>query len=63
MFGQAYGLLFAIFSVGASIGPVLYGYLFDINGDYVIAMLIGAGFLAIGGLFALYLDRIKPELI
>jgi len=62
MFGQAYGLLFALFSVGAAIGPVLYGYMFDVYGDYVSAMLIGAGLLALSAVISLLLDRLTPQL-
>ena len=62
VFGQAYGLLFALFSLGAAIGPVLYGYLFDKNGDYIQAMLIGSLCLVIAGFCALLLDRVKPKL-
>ena len=60
MFGEAYGLLFAVFSVGAALGPVLYGYLFDINGNYVLAMTIGASLLAIAAVPAFALDKLQP---
>jgi len=60
MFGEAYGLLFAVFSVGAALGPVLYGYLFDINGNYVLAMTIGASLLAIAAVTAFALDKLQP---
>jgi len=34
-FGEIYGLLFASFLVGASIGPVAYGYGYETSGSYV----------------------------
>jgi MFS family permease len=34
-FGMVYGILFATFLAGVSIGPVVFGHLFDFYGSYV----------------------------
>ncbi len=45
---------FCIFgaSIGASIGPVLAGYIFDVNGSYNVAFLIGSGLSLSAGIAA-----------
>jgi MFS family permease len=39
--GLIYGILCFSFSVGAALGPALFGYVFDITGSYQIAFLLG----------------------
>lgn len=41
-FGAIYGLLLAVFLVGASVGPALFGYGHDLAGGYGAPMLVGA---------------------
>lgn len=41
-FGAIYGLLLAVFLIGASLGPPLFGYGRDLVGSYAIPMVVGA---------------------
>lgn len=41
-FGAIYGLLLAVFLIGASIGPALFGYGREVAGSYSLPMLAGA---------------------
>jgi MFS family permease len=41
-FGAIYGLLLAVFLIGASVGPALFGYGRDLSGGYGAPMLAGA---------------------
>ncbi len=53
---------FCIFgaSIGASIGPVLAGYIFDVNGSYNTAFIIGSGLALSTGILATRL-KINPD--
>jgi len=37
-FGKIYGLLVAVFQVGAALGPVIIGYTYDALGAYTVAL-------------------------
>ena len=42
-FGQIYGYFFSVFQLGAAFGPLLMGYSYDFQGDYVTALWILVG--------------------
>ena len=52
-YGTAYGALYGVFLLGAAIGPVLTGYLFDATGGYAAPLFLSAAMLTIAGLLAL----------
>lgn len=56
-FGAIYGLLLAIFLVGSSVGPALFGYGHDLAGSYGPPMLAGAVVMALA---CLMLARLGP---
>ena len=35
-YGEIYGCMFAIFTVGTGLGPVLMGFSFDATGSYTV---------------------------
>jgi len=41
-FGQIYALMFTAFMLGASLGPIVYGNVFEANGSYVSILLLAA---------------------
>jgi len=56
-FGAIYGLLLAVFLVGASVGPALFGYGRDLAGGYGLPMLSGAIVMALA---CVMLARLGP---
>ena len=54
--GQLIGIVHAISLIGGAIGPFLAGYIVDVTGIYVVAFLIGAGFLALAA-FLVWLSK------
>ena len=56
-FGTIYGTLLAIFILGVSIGPLLYGMVRDHAGTYSPMLLVGAALGAVTGLLMLLLPR------
>ena len=42
-YGAIYGLQYSIFIFGAAIGPVYTGYIWDVTGNYDLALVIAAG--------------------
>lgn len=59
-YGSAYGGIYAMFLVGAAIGPVLTGFLVDATGGYAAPLLVSAGLLAIAALLALRVPLHPP---
>lgn len=59
-FGQVYGYLFAIFTVGAAIGPFVMGAGFDAFGSYRPVLLVFLAVLVIAGIAMLRLPRAYP---
>lgn len=64
LFGlRAHGLIFGVlgigFTIGAAVGPLLTGYMFDVNGDYRLAFLVCASIGIIGLILTLLLKPIK----
>lgn len=59
-FGAVYGYLLAVFLVGASIGPALFGFGRDAAGNYVVPMFAAAGTMAAACLLLAALPRRTP---
>lgn len=59
-FGQVYGYLFAIFTVGAALGPFVMGASFDAFGSYRPMLAAFLGVLAVAGIAMLCLPRRYP---
>ena len=57
--GLIYGVIHLGFTVGASIGPVVTGYIFDLNGSYQVAFLVCAAFAIVGLIVASVLRPTK----
>jgi len=61
-FGRIYGILYAVYVVGASVSVWLYGRVFDLSGSYDIALRMAAATLAASALLFLWLARIDRQL-
>ena len=66
LFGlSSHGLIFGIvsfgFTIGAAIGPLLSGYLFDVSGSYQTAFLTCACLTIVGLVLAILLSPVKSE--
>ncbi len=66
LFGlSSHGLIFGIvsfgFTIGASVGPLLTGYLFDVSGSYQTAFLTCACLTIVGLVLAILLSPVKSE--
>lgn len=59
-FGAIYGYLLAVFLLGASAGPPLLGYGFDLIGSYRAPMLVSAIILAAAVWLLIRLERLPP---
>lgn len=57
-FGQLYGYLFAVFTVGTGLGPFVMGATYDLTGSYNAAL---AGFVAVLGCAAVMLLRLPRQ--
>mgnify|MGYP003624537865 CR=1 FL=1 len=60
-FGLVYGVLFAAFLGGVSIGPVVFGRLFDFYGSYVNILGICSCILAVTAVSMLFLPKYKTR--
>jgi MFS family permease len=58
-FGMVYGILFAAFLGGVSLGPVVFGRLFDSYGSYVNILSICSGILVITSISMLFLPKYR----
>jgi len=56
-YGAIYGFQYSIFSLGAGISPLATGYIWDVTGNYNLALYIGSGLLLIGSLLMLKFPR------
>ncbi len=59
-FGQVYGYLFAIFTIGAAVGPFVMGAMFDLSGSYRPILMTFPVVLAIAALAVVRLPRAYP---
>lgn len=60
-FGKNLGIAMASSSVGAIIGPTLGGWVFDTQGSYHFAWLACLGLIGLAIVFALKIERIRPQ--
>ena len=60
-FGMVYGILFAAFLGGVSLGPVVFGRLFDSSGSYVNILSICSGILVLTAISMLFLPKYKTS--
>jgi cyanate permease len=58
-YGAIYGVLYGFFSLGAGVGPLVYGAVFDATGSYARALLPTSGALLLGALMLLTLGRYR----
>jgi MFS family permease len=58
-YGAIYGVLYGFFSLGAGVGPLVYGAVFDATGSYARALLPTSGALLVGALMLLTLGRYR----
>jgi MFS family permease len=58
-YGAIYGVLYGFFSLGAGVGPLVYGAVFDATGAYARALLPTSGALIVGALMLLTLGRYR----
>ena len=60
-YGSIYGLQYSIFILGAGISPIFTGYIWDVTGDYDIALYIAAGLLVPSAIIALTLPQCADD--
>jgi MFS family permease len=60
-YGRIYGSIFVFFYLGVGLGPPLFGYMYDLNGDYSRALIIAIPLLA-GAVIAITLLGRPPEI-
>ncbi len=58
-YGAIYGALYGFFSLGAGVGPLVYGAVFDATKSYARALLPTSGALLVGALMLLTLGRYR----
>jgi MFS family permease len=56
-YGAIYGLLYSVFIFGAAIAPLYTGYIWDVTGNYDLALLIAAGLMIPVVIISLSLPR------
>jgi MFS family permease len=59
-FGQVYGYLFAVFTVGSGLGPFVMGATFDVFGSYRPVLMVFFVMLVAAALAVLRLPRVYP---
>ena len=60
-YGAIYGLQYSIFIFGAAIGPVYTGYIWDVTGNYDLALIIAAALMVPVVIIALTLPRFTND--
>lgn len=56
-YGKIYGVLFSFVIAGAAIGPMIFGFGFDLAGTYTPILFIATALFLIGGISQLFLNR------
>ena len=56
-YGKLYGLLFSSVIAGAVVGPIMFGFGFDIVGSYAPVLLAAASLFLVGGIAQLFLGQ------
>ncbi|MGB0477941.1 MAG: MFS transporter [Parvibaculales bacterium] len=60
-YGAIYGLQYSIFIFGAAVGPVYTGYIWDVTGNYDLALIIAAALMVPVVIIALTLPRFAND--
>jgi len=60
-FGTIYGYMSAFTSVGSFIGPLFAGWIYDTTSSYLIAFVVFAAMMVIGGITVLFVKPPKPQ--
>ena len=61
-YGTIYGFQYSMFSLGAATSPIVAGYIWDVTGDYDVALIGASILLGISVIIALTLPRFKDEI-
>lgn len=61
-YGAIYGFQYSMFSLGAATSPIVAGYIWDVTGDYDVALIGASILLGISVITALTLPRFKDEI-
>ena len=61
VFGRIYGVLYAVYVLGASVSVWLYGRVFDLSGSYTSALRVAAVTLTLSALLFLWLARLDQR--
>jgi MFS family permease len=66
LFGLAsHGVIFGVFSfsftIGAAIGPLVFGYIFDTTGSYQYAFLVSVALAILAAILGLFLKQTAPR--
>ncbi len=56
-YGKLYGLLFSFVIAGAAVGPLMFGFGFDVAGSYAPVLLAAAGLFFVGAISQLFLGQ------
>lgn len=56
-YGKLYGILFSSVIAGAAIGPLMFGFGFDLFGSYAPVLITAAALFVVGGVSQLFLGR------
>lgn len=56
-YGKLYGILFSSVIAGAAVGPLMFGFGFDLTGTYTPILYLAASLFVVGGLSQLFLPR------
>ncbi len=56
-YGKLYGILFSSVIAGAAVGPLMFGFGFDLTGSYTPILMIASSLFVIGGFSQLFLPR------
>ena len=57
-YGKLYGILFSFVIAGAVVGPLMFGFGYDISGSYAPVLLAAAALFLVGGISQLFLGRV-----
>lgn len=56
-YGKLYGILFSSVIAGAAVGPLMFGFGFDMTGTYTPILYLAASLFVVGGISQLFLPR------
>ena len=59
MLGSVMGFVVVGRGIGAALGPILAGFLFDLRGDYLVAFSLAAGFTLVSAFLMLAMKLVQ----